>query len=226
MNAVRLLTIAVCLLLVAPGAHADAPEIEIARGHSRRGSEYYRAGRFAEAAAEFELAHRELPIAEIDYNLGRCYEALGDIDRSLDAYRRFLGKPISEADRADVAERVRLLEAASPRARERVARERDAAKYRRRWRTLMPAAAALGGAAVASGVASAVLYPRALDLRDRLATGCPPLCEPGLYDRADRTQKATLATLGIAIGIAAIDVALWGVALSARARAARIEHAP
>ena len=35
---------------------ADLPEVDIARGHYRRWAEHYDAGRFYQAAAEFELA--------------------------------------------------------------------------------------------------------------------------------------------------------------------------
>jgi tetratricopeptide (TPR) repeat protein len=209
-----------CALLAQNAARADAPEIEIARGHSRRAAAHFQAGQFAQAAAEFELARKELPIAEIDYNLGRSYEGTGDIDRALEAYRRYLARPLSHETRDEVQDRVRLLEAASPRAHARVEHARQVAHARARWRALMPAAATVGALAVAAGVSSGVLFARAHAMADELALGCPPHCEPGLYDRAHATNTASVALFAIAIGAAAVDAGLWGAALHFRTRAA------
>ena len=207
------LVIALSLLLLtrAGPASADAPEIEIARGHSRRATDHYQASRFREAAAEFELARKELPLPEIDYNLGRCYESLGDVDSALTAYRRFLVSAPTSSARDDVEARIRLLELASPKVHERRVLEGRRERARRHWRLLYPPAIALGVLAIASGAASAGLYPSLLHERDLLAAACPPDCT-GSYPRAHTLKLATLATFGIAIGAVGVDLALWGVA--------------
>jgi hypothetical protein len=212
-----LLVCAALLATPAPG-HADAPELEIARGHFRRGAEHYANSRFTEAAAEFELARKELPLPEIDYNLGRAYEGAGDVDRSLAAYRRFLATPGFQAARDDVAQRVRLLEVASPAVHARLDRERGQERARTRWRRTYPAAIAVGVAALALGGTSAGLYPALLHERDQLERPCPPDCT-GSYDRVRALGLATTVTFGVAIGLAAADVALWGVALGAQRKA-------
>jgi tetratricopeptide (TPR) repeat protein len=212
------------LLIVSAATAAEPPEIEIARGHFRRGAAHYQAARFRDAAAEFELARRELPLAELDYDLGRCYEALDQLDDALAAYRRFREHAPSSATtsiaREEVDQRISLLEAASPAARERRSRLERAGKARRTWRVLAPTAATFAAIALGAGVASGVLYARTRSLRDGLEAGCPPVCDPGLYDRAVAARTASLVTFGVALGATAIDVALWGAALSAR----RVAH--
>jgi tetratricopeptide (TPR) repeat protein len=200
------------------GASADAPEIEIARGHSTRALQLYQASRFKEAAAEFELARMELPLPEIDYDLGRCYEATGDVDASLAAYGRFVAKAPPGDVRDDVLRRMKLLEAASPMVHQRLEQERRRESWRRRWPPLRTAAIATGALALGAGIAAAALYPSLLRDRDQLAEVCPPSCG-GSYRRALALDHATLPLFGLAIGAAAIDVALWGVAITARRRA-------
>jgi hypothetical protein len=219
------LAVLCCALLQAASARADLPEIEIARGHSRRGAKLYEAGKSAQAAAEFELARREMPIAELDYNLGRCYEGTGDIDAALEAYRRYLTRPLSPQSRDEISDRVRLLEAASPRAHERAQNVRQHERLQTRWRRFGVAATAVGALAIGSGVTSGALYAHTRALRDELALGCPPQCDVGLYDRAKASNTAASALFGIAITAAAVDVALWGVALNARQRAHQRERA-
>jgi tetratricopeptide (TPR) repeat protein len=214
---VRLLGPILCcaLALASSSVRADAPEIEIARGHSRLGAQHYAAGRYREAASEFEEARKALPLPEIDYNLGRCYEALGEVDAARVAYARYLQRAAPSPDRDDVERRLRVLEVASPLVKARHEREERAAAGQRRWRALMPPAATFAAIALGSGVVSAVLYPRLLHERDLLAQPCPFDCV-GSYSRAHAYQLATYATFGVAVGAAAFDVALWGVALAAR----------
>ena len=209
----------ICVLLGSGVALADAPEIEIARGHFRRGTDYYAAGRYPEAAAEFEEARKALPLPELDFDLGRCYEKLGDVDAAREAYARYLAQAGPSTNRDDVERRVRILELASPLVNARRARTEREAVYRRRWRALAPPAILFGVVAIGSGVASAALYPQLLHERDLLARACPYDCAGASYARAHAYQVATTATFGIALGAAAIDVALWGVTLAERRRA-------
>lgn len=81
---VSLALLALALLAATGPARGAAPEeVESARRLGREGAELYRAGDYAEALRRFEEANRLVPHPNLEVNIGRCYEQLGQLDRAL-----------------------------------------------------------------------------------------------------------------------------------------------
>lgn len=98
-------------MLVTALAHAQAEvDLELAKSHFRTGQIYYEAGRFPDAAREFEEAHRLSKKSELLYNMGKAYDGAGDHARALGAYRRFLAVVPGTRDEPEVRARITALE--------------------------------------------------------------------------------------------------------------------
>lgn len=78
----RSLVIALCLLVAAAQA-ATPDDVKRARDLSREGAAAFRAEKFEVALARFREANRLVPHPNLDVNIGRCYEALGQPDQAL-----------------------------------------------------------------------------------------------------------------------------------------------
>jgi tetratricopeptide (TPR) repeat protein len=82
-----------CIIVVAglcPDAGADGrDELEIAKAHFKTGQVSFAAGRYLEAAHEFEASYELVQRTELLFNIGRAYEAAGEAAAALDAYRRY-----------------------------------------------------------------------------------------------------------------------------------------
>ncbi|MDD5305843.1 MAG: tetratricopeptide repeat protein [Deltaproteobacteria bacterium] len=70
------------------------------------GSEHYAAGRYAEAAAEFQKAYDLTRSPEILYNIGRCHEELKDEKQAISDYETYLSLAPAAPDVADVKQRI------------------------------------------------------------------------------------------------------------------------
>lgn len=84
---------------------------ERAKAIATKGREYYRAGRFADAIAQLQHAHRVTPKSAFIYNIAKCYEKMGEYDQAIVYYKRYLGMEPQAADRQDVISIVVSLEA-------------------------------------------------------------------------------------------------------------------
>lgn len=73
----------VTLVFAHPAFAATAQAIERARQMSAAGAEAYRAKNYQEALAAFEEANRLVPHPNLDVNIGRAYEALGQPDQAM-----------------------------------------------------------------------------------------------------------------------------------------------
>jgi tetratricopeptide (TPR) repeat protein len=124
-SATRLTLPAILALLlaavVAPAgpAHAQAePERRLEEGAPATaeqrydiGIALYRAGRYAEAAAEFDAALALFPTSgKLAYNLARCRERADQLRPAVDAYRRYLQNAPAAEDRAEVETLIARLE--------------------------------------------------------------------------------------------------------------------
>jgi len=58
----------------------------------------FRAGAYSEALARFETAYGVLPVPNLLYNIGRSFEALGELDKALASYRRCMDHPDSSGE--------------------------------------------------------------------------------------------------------------------------------
>ncbi|HYO72730.1 MAG TPA: tetratricopeptide repeat protein, partial [Archangium sp.] len=106
------LLLALLLALGGTGAGAAEPGAAraAARRHFERGTTLYQQGRYAEAAAAFEAAYQTLANGVVLYNLGQCYEKLGDLQRALGYYRDYLRTVPNAEDRPLVESLIARLE--------------------------------------------------------------------------------------------------------------------
>ena len=108
--------LALALLLAAPpgtSAHAadTARDRAAARKQFEQGTRLYQQARYEEAAAAFEAAYRLRPNGVVRYNLGQCYEKLGELEKALESYRAYLREVPKAEDRDTVEQLVANLEA-------------------------------------------------------------------------------------------------------------------
>ncbi|MEJ7729413.1 MAG: tetratricopeptide repeat protein [Polyangiaceae bacterium] len=73
-------------------------------------AELYREGKFAEAAQRLEEAYAISPEPVLLYNLARAYEGMGQTERALSAYRRYLEADPGTRDRRSIETRIETLE--------------------------------------------------------------------------------------------------------------------
>ena len=114
----RLSSAAFVLLFTAalPGTaaaqEADAEQTRTANAklHFERGRGHYESGEFRKAANEFELSYDLSGKAALLYNIGRCYEALGEKKKAISYYRKYLSESPDATDWDDVNAHVEEME--------------------------------------------------------------------------------------------------------------------
>lgn len=83
---------------------------------SERGAELFHQERYREAIATFEEAYALAQVANLLYNIGLSYERLGEGDKAIEAYERFIVARDADPEvRARALERVRALRQAQVR---------------------------------------------------------------------------------------------------------------
>ncbi len=95
------------LVVAAASTAADADE---AKKFFQWAQKLYKAGSFKEAIAKFEEAYRLKPHPVIYYNIGRCYEQLGELPKALRNYRDYLRLMPQAVDRESVTDAIANLE--------------------------------------------------------------------------------------------------------------------
>lgn len=108
----RALAAALALAVATGAGPAEAQEKAEARAEKlfAESAELYREGKFAEAAQRLEEAHAISPEPVLLYNLARAYEGMGETDRALSAYRRYLEADPATRDRRSIETRIATLE--------------------------------------------------------------------------------------------------------------------
>jgi tetratricopeptide (TPR) repeat protein len=107
---VRLLAAGAFAACLCAPVFAQTPEVAAARGHFQAGRVYFEKGEYRRALVEFHEAQRDADRPELDFNLGRTFDALGDAARAVRCYRRYLDRrPIAD-DRATVEQRISALD--------------------------------------------------------------------------------------------------------------------
>jgi hypothetical protein len=94
----------------APAFAEGAGDVREARRHMEAGQEFFLQEEWASAGEEFLAAYGFRPHTAFLYNAALAYHRLGDAVRALGLYRRYLEAAPESRDRADVEERIRLLE--------------------------------------------------------------------------------------------------------------------
>ena len=128
----RLLAVAIAFalaMLAAPAAAQKRGEVQQARKHYEQGTAFYRTGLYERAAAEFEQSYALDPQPKTLFNIGRCYEEIGDPAKAIDYYRRFLDTGPTEGV-PETKARVERLERVIAE-REAASREHELAEERR-----------------------------------------------------------------------------------------------
>lgn len=95
------------LLLAVSAADATVEAKELAR----QGQQAFKEGKYREAAARFEAALSLRPRPGLQFNLARCWEALGESAKAARAYREYLRLAPDAADRPAVLASVAALDA-------------------------------------------------------------------------------------------------------------------
>jgi hypothetical protein len=104
------LGVALALVLSAAPAPAQAPEVARAAKAFDAGQKLYRQGKYSEALAKFEEAYEAKPHPSIRYNIGKCYERLGDLPKAMRNYRDYLRLAPDAKDKDQVVSAVANLE--------------------------------------------------------------------------------------------------------------------
>ncbi|MGD8861575.1 MAG: tetratricopeptide repeat protein [Myxococcales bacterium] len=100
----------------------DAATLAQARRRFERGLAFYREGKLGAARDELEAARALAPSRELTFNLARVNERMGDAERALSLYARYLRGVSSERERTEIAERMEQLRALRERQRAQTTR--------------------------------------------------------------------------------------------------------
>jgi len=208
----------VLLLLSLHGVARADEGLAAARAHLNAGIAYYDEARYEEAAREMEAAYRVRPVAELQYNLAECYDRLGRLPDAARAYRKYLEGVPHAADRPVVEARIANLEKRAAGQQPQAPNERVVFKtivvYREappppgraaRWAAW--GVGALAVAALASGVATAVLAAKAADDEKRYANTAMPAPFDGPARDAEQRGQTMSIIAGVSFGVMAVGVA-------------------
>lgn len=110
----RALLIGVVVVVTATGlagpAQAQAQrEIQEARRHMEEGQDYFLQERWEQAVESFMAAYELRPHTAFLYNAALAMHRMGDAERALELYQRYLQEAPNARDRADVEERIAML---------------------------------------------------------------------------------------------------------------------
>lgn len=91
-------------------AQSKSVQHTLAKKHFELGQEYYQTADYARALEEFNQAYRLEPLPELAFNIGRCYEALNDLEQALKYFHLYLDKKPGTPDRAVLELRIKNIE--------------------------------------------------------------------------------------------------------------------
>ena len=107
----RLLLALAIAAIAARVASADDAALRTAKLHFERGEKLYALTRFSEAIDEYQKAFDAKPLPDFLFNIGQCYRNLGDYDAAVFSYRKYLKLAPDAANREQVEQLIRDLEA-------------------------------------------------------------------------------------------------------------------
>jgi PEGA domain len=99
-------------LAAGPALAADDAGDETARAKEAfsSGQRLYKGGKFAEAMGRFEEAYRLKPHPSILFNIGKCWEQLGEVARALRSFKDYLHAEPDAKDKQQVSDAIANLE--------------------------------------------------------------------------------------------------------------------
>ncbi len=94
----------------APAAADESGDVKKAKDLFQSGQRLYKSARYAEAIAKFEEAYLVRPHPVIYFNIGKCWEQLGETAKALRAYRDYLRLAPDAKDKETVSDAIANLE--------------------------------------------------------------------------------------------------------------------
>jgi tetratricopeptide (TPR) repeat protein len=88
-----------------------------AKAAYQQGAAHFKARRYAQALSSFEQAFKLDPSPVLLYNIARCAEEMGDVERARTNFEWYLARLPNAADRTDVQRRIRVMQAVADRNR-------------------------------------------------------------------------------------------------------------
>ena len=214
------------LLCLPSAAFADKPNVEldpdteVARRHFRAGSAAYESGDYTTALQEFERARLVKPLADLDYNIGRCHDRLEHYPEAIAAYQRFVDATSNIEERTEISERItalkarlRQLEPARPAPTPLPPSQPALALEVEHGAPPSPlhgyrAPIVLGSLAVATLAVGFGLYGSVGGDYDALKSSCAPSCAPSRWSGLQTRERAGVG-LAIAGGVLAVADGVW-----------------
>ena len=95
-------TLVALALLIAPTARAADPAELKARAEFKRGKTAYDLGRFEEALAAYSSAYEAKPLPAFLFNMAQCHRQMGNHERAVFFYKRYLSLSPGAKDEATV----------------------------------------------------------------------------------------------------------------------------
>ena len=93
-----------------PAAAEESGDVKKAKDLFQSGQRLYKSARYAEAIAKFEEAYLVRPHPVIYFNIGKCWEQLGETAKALRAYRDYLRLAPDAKDKDTVSDAIANLE--------------------------------------------------------------------------------------------------------------------
>ncbi|MDD5307515.1 MAG: tetratricopeptide repeat protein [Deltaproteobacteria bacterium] len=100
----------VCTAVLLAVALAGGTALADAKQHFLAGNDYYTQGRYQKAVDEFQEAYRLDPRPLLLYNIAQTWEKLGELDKAVDAFKRFLAADPNNEDKATIESKIASLE--------------------------------------------------------------------------------------------------------------------
>lgn len=213
--------------------HEADPMLERAMAIYHRASENYALGRYEQALADFIEAATLYASPDFQYNIGLCYEKLGQTGEAIRAFEIYVRAKPNATDRAEVEARIAKLEAerkqqqAAREEQERLEQERLAAassQPNRRLPLVVTGGVLTGlGVVVAAGagIPLGLLASDRSDALDEIQQGGNPnrrtFAEANALEReGERFEIGQIASITVGSVIAVTGVALLAVGLRQR----------
>lgn len=86
-------------------------DVAAAKEHFLNGKKLYDLGKFADAAAEYELAYQAKDDPALLFNIGQAYRLAGNLPKAILAYKAYLRNTPDATNREEVENRIRELQA-------------------------------------------------------------------------------------------------------------------
>ena len=98
-------------ILWCPSARAQSEGgTDLAETHFKAASAYYNQGKYQKALEEFNEAYRLMPLPEITFNIAQCHERLGDLEKAIETYKKYIEEKPDAKDIQAVKDKIASLE--------------------------------------------------------------------------------------------------------------------